>query len=105
MSEKTYRDFVKQQLDGRKEWLRTASFFECACCNMMKTKAEAAGVHLYKTDDKMLQKAMMDPGSGTPRVGTYVLCLECTDSVPEPTIQKNVTQNMAKQGLFGAPVK
>ena len=105
MSEKAYRDFVKERLDGQREWLKTASFFECACCNGMKPKNEAAGAHHYKTDDPMLQKAMIDRASGMPKVATYVLCLECVDSKPDAEIYKNVTKTVAKQGLFGAPVQ
>lgn len=105
MSEKAYRDFVKQMLDGQREHLKTASFFECASCNMMKPRAEAAGAHHYVTDDPMLQKAMIDPSSKMPKVCTYVLCLECVDSLPDAEIQKRVTKTVAKQGLFDVPVK
>lgn len=103
MSEKEFKEFVQQQLDGRREVLRTAPYFTCASCDKPKERKEAAGAHVYKTDDAMLQRAMRLP-DGRMRVGTYVLCLECADSVPEKTIYERVTKNMAKEGLFGAPV-
>jgi len=102
-SEKEFKEFAKQQLEGRREVLRQATYFTCASCDKQKTKGEASGAHLYKTEDPMLQKAMRLP-DGRMRVGTYVLCLECVDSLPEKTIHANVTRNMAKEGLFGAPV-
>lgn len=102
-SEKEFKEFAKQQLEGRREVLRQATYFTCASCDLQKTKGEASGAHLYKTDDPMLQKAMRLP-DGRMRVGTYVLCLECVDSIPEAKIHANVTRNMAKEGLFGAPV-
>lgn len=103
MMNKEHREFAKQQLDSRREVLRTASHFQCACCDMPKPKNEAAGAHLYQTDDEMLLKAMTLP-DGRMKVGTYVLCLECVDSMPDDKIERNVTKNMAKEGLFGNPI-
>jgi hypothetical protein len=103
MGDKEYKEFAKQQLEGRREVLRTVQYFSCACCDKQKTKEEAAGAHLYKTEDAMLNRAMKLP-DGRMRVGTYVLCLECVDSVSDEKIQANVTKNMAKEGLFGSPV-
>lgn len=103
MSEKEYLEFAKQQLQGRRETLKAAPAFECASCGVLKQRDEAAGAHIYKTNDKMLLKAMVLP-DGRKKVGTYVLCLECVDSLPEDKIQQNVTRSMAKEGLFGNPI-
>lgn len=102
-NEKEYKEFAKQQLEGRREVLRQAPYFQCACCDAHKPKEEAAGAHVYKTNDAMLNKAMKLP-DGRMRIGTYVLCLECVDSMSDDKIQQNVTRNMAKEGLFGNPV-
>lgn len=94
--------YIKSRLEGHRETLRNAPAFTCASCGKVKPHGEAAGVHLYETDDPALQNAMMT--SKGPRVGTYAICLECVDSLPEKIIHQNVTRSMAKDGLF-APEK
>jgi hypothetical protein len=98
--DKSYRKFAESRLEARREVLRNAPFFSCACCQKQKPKGEAAGVHLYEPNSE-LRKHMLD-GKGTLKVATYVLCLECLDSVPEQIINTKVTAYLGKQGLFGA---
>ncbi len=101
MSDADLEAYIRERLDGHRELLRNTNGFFCASCGKPKTANEAAGVHHYKTDDPALRKAMIDPKSGRPRIGTYAICLECIDSFPEETIHQNVTMSMAKDGLFG----
>lgn len=104
MNEKEQRKFEKQQLEALRETLRTAPAFTCMCCQNTKPKGEAAGAHIYRPDDVNLRKAMIDE-SGKMRVGTYVLCLECVDSLPENVIYQRVTKNFGQAGLFGKTVQ
>jgi hypothetical protein len=69
------------------------------CCQKEKPAGEAAGAHVYKTDDPVLQRAM-ETTKGR-RVGTYVICVACANSLPDDAIQEKVTANFVKAGLFG----
>jgi hypothetical protein len=69
------------------------------CCRKDKPSGEAEGAYAYKTDDPVLQMAMQTPKG--PRVGTYVICSACADSLPGDVIYEMVTAEFAKAGLFG----
>jgi|ERR1044072_3694217 len=98
--DKDYKEFAKKQLDGFKEVLRQSVAFTCACCQQQKQKGEAAGAHLFRTEDPAIWKAM-EVKPGQHRVGTYALCLECVDKYDDSTIQKKVMAYLGTQGLFG----
>jgi len=100
--DKAYIEFAKKQLDGFREVLRQSVAFTCACCQKQKPKGEAAGAHLFKTEDPALWKAM-EEAPGRHRVGTYAICLECADSYSEVVIQQKVRAYLGSQGLFGKP--
>lgn len=100
--DKAYMEFAKKQLDGFREVLRQSVVFNCACCQKQKPKGEAAGAHLFKTEDPAIWKAM-EKAPGQHRVGTYAICLECADSTSEEVIYQKVTAYLGSQGLFGKP--
>jgi hypothetical protein len=102
--DKAYKEFAKKQLDGFKEVLRQSVVFNCACCQKQKPKGEAAGAHLFKTEDPAIWKAM-EEAPGRHRVGTYAICLECMDSYSEEVIYTKVTAYLGSQGLFGKTTK
>lgn len=99
MSDKDYNDFAKGELDKMKETLKVSMYFTCACCQKQKVRGEAAGAHLYKTENNDLAKAMKAK-NGMPKVATYVLCLECLDSVSDQVLHTKVTSYLGQQGLF-----
>lgn len=96
----SHEEFVESEVEKLRTKLRNRNGFMCMCCETPKTSDQAAGVHVYKTENPALKKAMLDE-KGRPRVGTYVLCLECIDSLDEDSIQLKVTKNFADRGLFG----
>lgn len=98
--DKAYMEFAKKQLDGFREVLRQSMSFNCACCQKLKPKGEAAGAHLFKTEDPAIWKAM-EEAPGRHRVGTYAICLECVDEFPQDIIDKKVMAYLGSQGLFG----
>jgi len=100
--DKAYIEFAKKQLDSFRETLRQSVAFTCACCQKQKPKGEAAGAHLFKTEDPALWKAM-EEAPGRHRVGTYAICLECADSYSDVVIQQKVMAYLGSQGLFGKP--
>lgn len=100
LSKLSPEEFVEYELEKHKEKLRNRIGFQCACCYAPKKSSEAAGAHHYKTENRDLQKAMIAE-NGRLRVGTYVLCLECVDSLSDEIVQQKVTAYFAKQGLFG----
>lgn len=100
MSQKERNAHAKTMLEGLRETLRNTAAFTCMCCQRTRPKGEAAGAHLYSTEDALLRKAMIDE-NGKERIGTYVLCLECVDSLSDDAIHRAVTQNFGKAGLFG----
>lgn len=99
MIDKEYNDFAKAKLDAMRETLKAATYFTCACCQKQKVRGEAAGAHLYQTENSDLVKAMKAK-NGMPKVATYVLCLECADSVSDKVMHTKVTAYLGKQGLF-----
>lgn len=99
MTDSEYQAYVKDRVESFREILRTSMAFGCACCGEQKPRGEAAGIKVYKTSNRDLQKAMMTPEG--PRIGTYVTCLECQDQYPEKIIHQKVTKYLATQGLFG----
>lgn len=99
MTDWEYQAYVKERIEGFREILRNSLAFGCACCGEQKPKGEAAGIKVYQTKNKDLQKAMMTPKG--PRIGTYVTCLECQDKYSEKVIHTKVTKYLATQGLFG----
>lgn len=102
--DKAYIEFAKKKLDGFRELLRQSVVFNCACCQKQKPKGEAAGAHLFKTEDPAIWKAM-EEAPGQHRVGTYAICLECADSYSEDLIYQKVTAYLGTKGLFGEPQK
>lgn len=98
--DKAYIEFAKKKLDGFRELLRQSVVFNCACCQKQKPKGEAAGAHLFKTEDPAIWKAM-EEAPGQHRVGTYAICLECADSYPEDVMAQKVMAYLGSQGLFG----
>lgn len=102
--DKAYKEFAKKQLEGFKEVLRQSVVFNCACCQKQKSKGEAAGAHLFKTEDPALWKAM-EEAPGQHRVGVYAICLECKDEYSEELIQTKVMAYLGSQGLFGKTQK
>lgn len=102
--DKAYKEFAKKQLEGFREVLRQSVVFNCACCQKQKPKGEAAGAHLFKTEDPAIWKAM-ELSPGRHRVGTYAICLECSDSYSEEVIYQKVMTYLGSQGLFGEPKK
>lgn len=98
--DRSYREFVEKRLEARREMLRNAPYFSCACCQKQKPKGEAAGVHVYEPENSDLRKTMVDP-KGQPKVATYVLCLECVDSISEEVVHAKVTAYLGANGLFG----
>lgn len=101
MSDAQLERDIQKQLDTHRETLRATSFFCCASCQKTKPAGEAAGVHAFRTENPQLLKAMIDRETGRMRIGTYAICLECMDSLPDDVIYQNATRSMAKQGLFG----
>lgn len=102
--DKAYKEFAKKQLDGFREVLRQSVVFNCACCQKQKPKGEAAGAHLFKTEDPTIWKSM-EEAPGRHRVGTYAICLECSDSYSEELIHQKVMLYLGTQGLFGKTTK
>jgi hypothetical protein len=100
MSEKEAKEFARKRLEMMREMLRQAPIFMCACCQKEKPKGEAAGAHLYRPKGKDLAKKMVDE-KGQQKVATYVLCLECVDSLSDDIIHTKVTSYLGTQGLFG----
>jgi hypothetical protein len=87
-------DFAKQKLDAHRENMHAAPIFECACCQKVKVRKEAAGVRIWRPQSAMLQNVSKD------KVATYAICLECAE-LPENEIHQKVTPFLVSQGLFG----
>lgn len=98
--DKAYIEFAKKHLEGFKEVLRQSVSFNCACCQKLKSRGEAAGAHLFKTEDPAIWKSMEEK-PGQHRVGVYALCLECMDEFPKDVIDQKVLAYLGTQGLFG----
>lgn len=101
MRRKRLSESEKSMLKGLNGLLKNRPAFICACCKERKHRDKAEGVHLYRTDDPALRKALLDE-KGQERVGTYVICIQCVDSLPKHVIHQNVTRCFRKAGLFNS---
>lgn len=90
---------IRELIVGHRKALKSAAAFTCICCRQDKASSDAEGVHVYKTDDPVLQRAMQTPEG--PRVGTYVICIACVNSLPDDVIYEKVTATFAEAGFFG----
>lgn len=95
MSEKEQKEFVKNQVEGMTEVLKNTAGFMCACCGETKQRNEADRVRIYKPESKDLAVAMGK------KVASYVICLECKQTLPPAIVHTKVTAYLGTQGLFG----
>jgi len=91
MRRKSENPVLQKMYESMCETLRTALMFTCACCGMTKPRKHAEGVHVFRPPNDFMRNCT------NPAV--YVLCDECA-GMPHDKQQRQVTEYMAKQGLF-----
>ena len=91
----TPAQFRKNQLDAKKEQLRVAPTFMCACCHQWKDRPEADNAYIWEPRQGPLAKLKM---KGVP---IYVLCAQCKSDKSPDVIYQIVAKDFIDAGLFG----
>lgn len=83
---------AKKNLESYKLKMSGSRAFTCASCGYTWGRARLGGCRNYEAPPQLASK-MVGPAA-------YAVCLKCKETLSSVQIQQNVTNTLAKQGLF-----
>lgn len=84
---------AKKNLESFKIKIGMSYQFVCASCGAVWGRSKLGGAYNYEPPPA-LSSRMIAPAA-------YAVCAKCKDTLSQKKIYQNVTQTLAKEGLFG----